>query len=230
METFIPERMRRIFRQALEILNSREIPYVVGGAYALSFYTGVSRHTHDLDVYLEKKYVQDAVDALLSIGFKDYGEMAAGDRDWIYHAVKRDVLIDLIWQPPNGIHPVDESFYARGSEGEFVGVPVRFLPADELAWAKVFTLNRHRCDWFDVFRLIRASPEGFDWQRLLSNMGEHWPLLLSLIIIYDWAYPDEAFRVPDEVRKELLRRKAESVVVQGLTREVILDPWIYTRK
>ncbi|MGB9586543.1 MAG: hypothetical protein ACPL7O_00035 [Armatimonadota bacterium] len=226
----ISERVIRVFRLALEILNSSEIPYVVGGAYALHFYTGVYRDTHDLDIYLEEKYVQKSINALSSVGFKDYGEMAPGDRDWIYHAVKRDVLVDLIWQPPNGLHPVDESFYARGPVGEFAGVPVRFLPPDELAWAKVFTLNRHRCDWPDLFSLIRSSVPGFDWYHLLQKMDDHWPLLLAFVIVYDWAYPAEAYRIPNDIRLELLRRKAESPMPESRpTREVILDPWIHTR-
>lgn len=230
MQVAIPERNRRAFRQALQALNKSGVPYVVGGAFAMYHYTGRWRDTNDLDVYLERKHVPPAVDALSRAGFRDYGEMAADDRDWIYHAAKNRVLVDLIWQPPNHLSPVDESFYQRAPHGSFLEVPVRFMPPDELTWAKIFTMNHQRCDWPDVFHIVRASLKDLDWRRLVSKMGEHWPVLLSFIILYDWTYPSETQRIPQEVREELLSRKQElPLVTDEPTREAILDPWIYTR-
>ena len=230
MPIAIPERVSRTFRRALEALNRSNVPYVVGGAFALYRYTGIWRNTHDLDIYLERKNVPVAVDALLRAGFRDYGEMAAGDREWIYHATKSRVLIDVIWQPPNHLSPVDESFYARSRQGTFLGVPVRFMPPDELMWAKIFTMNRHRCDWPDVFDLVRACPKTLDWQYLVRKLGEHWPVLLSFVILFDWTYPSEKQCIPQEIREELMNRKARMPTISDEpTREAILDPWIYSR-
>ncbi len=172
-----------------------------------------------------------AVDALSNAGFRDYGEMAPGDREWIYHVTKNRVLIDLVWQPPNHLSPVDESFHQRGPQGSFLGLPARFMPPDELIWAKVFTMNRHRCDWPDVFYLVRARPDDLDWRRLVNKMGDHWPVLLSFIILYDWTYPSETQCIPQDIREELLRRKKECPIETAEpTREAVLDPWIYTRQ
>lgn len=230
MRTAISERTISVFRQALEAFNKINIPYVIGGAFAVHHYSEVWRNTDDLDLYIERHYLPLAIDILSKMGFRDRGEMAAGDRTWIYHAIKNRVLVDLIWQPPNGMPPVNESFFTRGPEGEFLGIPTRFLPADELILAKIFTMNRHRCDWPDIFQIVRMCPKELDWHYLLDQMGEHWPVLLSFMVLYDWAYPSEARCIPQDIREELVRRKQEiHGVPSGPARESMLDPWIYTR-
>lgn len=230
MQISIPERSAKTFQQALQALRRSGVPHVVGGAFAMHHHTGIWRYTNDLDIYLERRFVSPAIRELSSAGFRNRGEMAPGDRKWIYHAAKNNVLVDLIWEPPNHLSPVDETFYERGPEGTLLGTDVRFLPADELIWAKIFIMNRHRCDWPDVFHVVRASPKGLDWNHLLRKMGEHWQVLLAFIILYDWAYPSEMQRIPSDLRESLLRRKQQLPITSvEPTREAILDPWIYTR-
>jgi len=226
----ISEENIKTFQRALEALNAAEIPYVVGGAFAMHYYSGVWRNTNDLDVYLPREYLPRAIRALSSAGFRDYGQMAAGDREWIYHAVDHGVLVDLIWQTPHHLSSVDQSMYDRGPSGTFVDIPVRFIPADELVWAKMFTINRHRCDWPDIFNVVKACPEGIDWNYLTLKMGEHWPVLLSFIVLFDWAYPGESGCIPEAVREDLLRKKQESSLQpENPSHEAVLDPWFYSR-
>lgn len=230
MKSALSERSMEVFREALRALNEAGVPYVVGGAFAVHHYTGYWRNTHDLDLYMERQNVSQAVESLVNVGFQDDGEAAAGDRDWIYHMVKDEVMIDVIWQPPNHLDPVNAGFHEWGEEATFLETPVRFMPREELVWSKIFTLNHHRCDWPDVFRVIRACSPDFDWQRLMEKLGEHWPVLLAFIVLYDWVYPQESGCIPDSVRQELMRRKAEwPIEANQPLREMVLDPWIYTR-
>lgn len=219
-----------VFGEALRALNEGSIPFVIGGAFAIHRYTGVWRNTNDLDIYIERKHLRDTINVLADQGFEDSGEMAAGDHEWIYHALKNHALIDAIWQPPNHLSPVNESFYRRGVEGTFAGAPVRFIPPDELVWAKIFTMNLHRCDWPDIFRVIRSCPEQLDWRHLIEKMGNHWPVLLSFFVLFEWAYPSEAECIPWAIRDELFRRARQLATMPGAPiREAILDPWVYTR-
>ena len=219
-----------LFRQAIRALTEAGVPFVIGGAFAVHHYSGDWRDTHDLDIYLERAHVPDAVRVLTDEGFRDGGEMAAGDREWIYHAMKDGALVDLIWQSPHRLSVVNESFYERGREGEFLGLRTRFLPPEELLLAKIYTINQHRCDWPDVLHVVRSCPDDFDWQLVLDKMGENWPVLLSFVVLFDWVYPNEWCCIPKALREELLRRKQASHLESGgSTREAILDPWIYTR-
>ncbi len=230
MRLNISDRHGIVFQEALRALNKADITYVVGGAFAMYHYTGKWRDTNDLDVYLERSCVRPAVDALSGAGFRDHGEMAVGDREWIYHAVRDSTFVDLIWQPPNHLLPVDASFFDRGEDGTFLQVPVRFMPPEELVWAKIFTMNHQRCDWPDVFQMVRATRGRLDWPYLINRMAEHWPVLLSFVVLFDWVYPGEADAIPDLIRKELIQRKmTHPPSPEEPTREVILDPWVYTR-
>ena len=229
-EVTIPEESKRAFREALTALNEVGVPYVVGGAFAIHHYSGVWRYTNDLDVYMERGYVPDAVEALSGIGFRDFGEQAAGDREWIYHAMKDGTIMDVIWQSPNRVTSFDGTFYERGSPGAFLGIPVHFMPAEDLVLAKVYTLSHQRSDWPDVFQVIRGVGDNLDWRYVMEKLGDNWPVLLSLVVLYDWTYPSEAWKAPDAVRDDLLRRKLTyRPSPDEPVRECVLDPWLYTR-
>jgi hypothetical protein len=219
-----------VFRQAISALNEAGLPYVIGGGFAVYHYGGVWRNTNDLDVYVDRGMVPEAIEILSCQGFTDGGEMAAGDREWIYHGTKGNIVVDVIWQSPSGLSIFDHQQYERAPHGEFLDLPTRYLPADDLVLAKIFTMNLHRCDWPDVLRIVRSCPDGFDWRHVLDSMGEHWPVLLSFIVLFDWVYPTDACCIPMDIRDELVKRKYVSPVPDtGPTRESMLDPWIYTR-
>lgn len=219
-----------VFQEALTAFNEAGLPYVIGGAFAVYHYTGTWRNTNDMDVYVERIHVPSAVLILTESGFQDAGQQAAGDRTWIYHGTKHKILVDVIWGAPNGVMRVTEDIHKRGSEGTFLGIPTRFIPADDLVLAKIYTMNQHRCDWPDVIRIIRACHEQFDWRYVLDAMGENWPVLLSFIILFDWLYPNHADCIPMRVRQILIRRKSEEPMpLGGSIHESVLDPWIYTR-
>ena len=229
MAAMTDEKSTSIFREALESLNRSGVRFVIGGAFAVHHYTGMWRNTNDIDAYMDHGTVPLAVEALTMSGFRDFGEQAEGDRDWIFHAVKDGAIVDLIWEAPNHIGAIDKGVVGRGSPGEFLGVAVRFMPPEELVWSKLFTLNHDRTDWPDIFRLIRFGPR-FDWERLVRMLDEHWPVLLSLMVLFDWVYPGERRSIPLEVREELLSRKILMPIDSDEpNREAVLDPWIYTR-
>jgi hypothetical protein len=230
MQYSICESGTKSFRTALNALNEAHVPYVIGGAFAIYRYSGAWRNTNDLDLYLERRHISQAADILAREGFLDYGEMAAGDREWIYHAMKDGTLIDLIWQPPNHMASIDESFYENGTDGEFLDVQTRYMSASDLIWTKIFIINRQRCDWPDIFHVIRSSPSEIDWSSLVQKIGDHWPVLLSFVVLFDWVYPNEAQSIPQSLREDLLNRKnRDSFTIDIGTQEYLLDPWVYTR-
>ncbi len=42
----------RFYVNALAVLAEANVPYLLGGAYALAHYTGIVRHTKDLDLFV----------------------------------------------------------------------------------------------------------------------------------------------------------------------------------
>jgi hypothetical protein len=221
---------RATYVEALSSLIDSEIPFLVGGAFAVHFYTDLWRDTRDLDVFVPPRDVPNAVDALRATGFADIGEMAARDNDWIFHGRKRNIMVDVIWRFANGIATVDQEWMDEGEPGEFLGYDVAFVPTEKLIYSKLFTLNRHRCDWPDIMRLMKNSVRPVRWPHLLEMIGEHWLLLAGLIDVFDWQHPSETEVVPREIRKELQRRRGKyNLGSNAPSREELLDPWIFTR-
>ena len=59
--THLPLRSRAFYRRVLAELTKAEVPFLVGGAYAFGYYTGIVRHTkeehHDLDLGTVRWYL-----------------------------------------------------------------------------------------------------------------------------------------------------------------------------
>ncbi|HET7754484.1 MAG TPA: hypothetical protein VFK85_11295, partial [Anaeromyxobacteraceae bacterium] len=104
---------------ALRALNAAGLPYVVAGAYAFFEYTGIFRDTKDLDVFLRRRDLEAAFDALSAAGFRC--EML--DEVWIAKAYRGEWFVDLIFSSGNGVAVVDDTWFDHAREAEVMGVP-----------------------------------------------------------------------------------------------------------
>src|SRR6185437_9822981 len=60
----LPRKAITLYRDVLEAMNERGIPYAVAGAFALQKYTGIRRRTKDLDLFLKPEDVSPALEHL----------------------------------------------------------------------------------------------------------------------------------------------------------------------
>lgn len=187
---------------ALRALSERKVPFLVAGAYAHFEYTGVERDTKDLDVFLRREHVELALDALEAAGFTRRLE----DPIWLAKAFKGEWFVDVIYSSGNGIAAVDDDWFEHATEGEVMGVKVLLAPAEEMIWSKAFVCERERYDGNDVVNLVRACGRELDWERVLDRFGDHWEVLLSHLVLYQFAFPSERSQVPRWVMSELLHR------------------------
>lgn len=215
----------------MDALCQAGVDFMVGGAFAVYHYTNWWRNTHDLDIYVVHEDVERAAKVLASVGFADLGEQAPGDWQWIYHSGKDGLILDVIWRFANLANYITDDWFDRASTGEFLGLNLRFLPLEELCWIKVFVINRHRCDWPDVMRVIRAQCQRLNWNRLLDLLGEHWLLLAALVDVFDWQHPDSMDCIPQGIRNELAAKREAYRLDHPVTvsREHLLDPWLHQR-
>lgn len=219
-----------VYVEALQSLTDQGVPFMLGGAFAVWYYTDHWRHTHDIDVFTSPKNVDAAVEALTDAGFQDMGEQAPGDRGWIYHAIKGEIIVDVIWSFANRVVDVQDEWFKYAPDGEFLGVKVKYLPVEQLVFSKIFTMNKHRCDWPDVMRIFRANCPTMNWNLLMDMLGEHWLLFAGVVDVFDWQYPADSHCIPDSIRQELARRRLEYKPDTSIrTREKLLDPWIHSR-
>lgn len=219
-----------LYREALTAMVESGPRFMVGGAFAVYHYTNWWRSTHDIDLYVAPQDKDPAMETLKSAGFRDIGQQAEGDEHWIYHTSKKAIIVDIIWGSANLTHHVSSDWFERASLGRFLDMELLYLPLEEFILMKTFVINRHRCDWPDVMRIIRYQCDNIHWQRLLDLFGEHWLLLSSLVDVFDWQHARCMQCIPDHVREELAwRRRNYRETAEHVEREHLLDPWIHQR-
>jgi hypothetical protein len=125
---------------------------------------------------------------------------------WLAKAYCGDHFVDLIFSSGNGIAPVDDDWFVHAVDETVLGISVQIVPAEEMIWQKALIMERERFDGADVAHVLRARADRLNWDRLLDRFGEHWPVLLSHLILFGYIYPEERAKVPARVMRTLLRR------------------------
>jgi hypothetical protein len=189
---------------SLRLLERTRVPFVVGGAFAHSRYTGRDRDTKDLDVMLKRKDVPRALAAFEDAGY----EVEVPFPHWLGKVHRQGRYIDVVFSSGNGIVRVDDRWFAHATPSEVLGICVALCPAEELIWSSSFVQERERYDGAAVLHLLHARALFLDWTRLLERFGEHWPVLLSYLVLFKFAYPDRRNDIPDDVMSELMARQA----------------------
>jgi hypothetical protein len=192
----------RVYGEALDALDRAGLQYMLGGALALSAYTGIWRDTKDLDVFVPETEVAKVLDALRGADF----EAEVAEPHWLAKARKGDLFMDVIHANDSGTVVVEESWFANALEIEVLGRRVRVIPAEEMLLSKIFVASRDRWDMSDVLHLIFARRGELDWDRILSGVGEHWELLLAYLHLYRYVYPSHTHYLPRWVMDLLLKR------------------------
>jgi hypothetical protein len=202
---WIPEAERELYKRALAALNEAGLPYVVAGAYAIYEHTGIYRQTKDLDLFCEPEAVVPVIQVLKDAGFVSRLEQG----HWVAKAISRENrnhFIDVIFGMGNGLALIDHDWFEHSHPAILAATPVRVAPPEELIWHRLFINERHRHDMADIAHLILCKGSLMDWRRLLDRTGDHWPLLLSQLLLFHYVYPGYTEQVPRWVQDELLGR------------------------
>src|SRR5262249_31783435 len=69
MFTELDLRTREFYHRSLRLMKGSGIPFLVGGAYALARYTGVVRHTKDLDLFVKPSDVERVMARFADAGY-----------------------------------------------------------------------------------------------------------------------------------------------------------------
>jgi len=192
------------YAEALGHLDEAGIPYLLGGAYAFSWYSKICRDTKDLDVFLMPGDLPRALTVFERAGY----DTEIPFPHWLGKVHCHAHFIVLIFSSGNGVARVDESWFDHAVDAEILGRSVRLCPPEEMIWSKAYVQERERYDGADVLHLFRALGPTLDWARLITRLGDHWRLLLSFVVLFGFVYPDDRANIPSWVLSELLLRLA----------------------
>jgi hypothetical protein len=190
------------YQAAMRALRDGGARFLVGGAYGFGPYTGIERHTKDLDLFVHPTEIGQALDILSAAGYR----CELTFPHWLGKAWNDDDFVDLIFSSGSGLAVVDDEWFAQSVPARVFDMDVRLIPAEEMIWSKAFVMERERYDGNDVVHLLRARAAELDWRRLIDRFGQHWRVLLVHIVLFGFVYPGERDRVPAEVMAELLGR------------------------
>lgn len=203
----LPAEQEALFREVLETLEEKRLPFAVSGAFALQEHTGICRWTKDLDIFSTSRNASIALEYLAERGF----ECEVRDQVWLNKAHRDDFFVDLITGMSNGVVVVDHSWIERAKPALIYGVATRVLAAEELIASKLFVIRRERFDGADIAHAIYGTRGKLDWQRILALAGDHWEILLWALILFRYVYPAQTHYVPSGVWKILLERFAAAI-------------------
>lgn len=190
------------YRWGMRTLNEAGVPFLVGGAYAFSRYTGIARHTKDFDIFVRREDSERALKVLAEAGCRS--EMTFPH--WLGKAYSGQDFIDVIFGAGNGVARVDQLWFDHAVQGEVLGMSALLIPSEEMIWSKALILERERYDGADVAHIFLALGEQMDWNRLISRFAGHWRVLLSHLILFGFIFPRERSRIPSSVMDLLLSR------------------------
>jgi hypothetical protein len=197
-----PEEQVGLFRDVLQALNRRGLPFAVSGAFALRQHTGICRETKDLDLFVTAPYCASALACLRESGM----ECEITDPVWLAKAKRGEYFVDLITGMSNGTLVVEDSWIERAQPAVVYGVTTRVLAPEELVASKIFVTRRERFDGADIAHVIYGTYGTFNWQREMELVGEHWEMLLWSLMLFRYVYPGQSHFVPNDIWRELLGR------------------------
>jgi hypothetical protein len=195
--------VRRFYVDALAKLDQAGVPYVVGGGYAMAYYSGIRRNTKDLDIFVKPEDRDRCLTTLTAGGYRTEFFYPF----WIAKALngsEENGFIDILYGSANGMGRVDDEWISNAIEHEILGYRTRLVPAEEQLYSKSFVQDRDRYDQADVAHLILARGHLMDWRRLLRRFRGHEAVLLCQVILYQYVFPSEREQVPGWVVERLM--------------------------
>lgn len=198
----VPQATHDFYLHALDLLDRSGLRYVVGGGYAMAYFTGIVRHTKDLDVFVKQEDREAAIDVFARGGYRT-------EITWphfLAKAMTEGAFVDIIYNSGNGLCPVDDAWFEHAEQGAVLGRSAPICPPEEMIWSKAYVQDRDRFDGADVAHLILARGKSLDWRRLIGRFAGHERVLLAHLLLYGYAYPSQRDHVPAWVMPELLAR------------------------
>jgi hypothetical protein len=203
----LPRKQQALFREVIALLGKEQIPFAVSGAFALREHTGIARDTKDLDLFLRADDADAALKYLEHQGFR----CEHCDPVWLAKVHRDGYFVDLITGMSNGVIVVDYSWIERAHCAKVLGVSTRVLAPEELILSKLFVTRRERFDGADIAHLIYSVGNKLDWERIVTQVGEHWEMLLWALVFFHYVYPAHSDLVPRSAWEDLLTRFMSAV-------------------
>jgi predicted nucleotidyltransferase len=159
------ERIKETLKLAAATLRDADVRFMLGGGLAVWAHGGPATD-HDLDLMLEPKDADRALEALKGAGMRP----EKPPEGWLYKVWDDDVMVDLIFEPTGT--RVDDELFARATELEVNAVPMLVMSLEDVLITKLKTLDEHTLDYEPLLLIARALRERIDWDRVRDEVDD----------------------------------------------------------
>jgi hypothetical protein len=128
------EQAEKFYDELLNVLLKNNLPFMIGGTFAFSEYTGIERPTGDIDIMTTVDDYPQILRILSKNGFKT--ELSEIELKWLAKVWKDDFYTDIIFADRNGLDKIDKSWLARARQGTVLGHQVKLMPIEEMIRSK----------------------------------------------------------------------------------------------
>jgi len=206
-EENISSEAKKFYRVVLNTLHGSGIPFMVGGALALCYYTGVKRNTKDIDIFIHPRDLHAVFSLFQNAGFRT----ELRDEAWLGKIFYKGDFADIIFGSSNGVTKVDDQWFNNSISAQIIGYDVKIVGIEEIIWSKAFVMTRERYDGADIMHLILTKGKCINWKRLYCRFGEDWRLLFSYLVLFEFVYPAHKHKIPPDFLKKLSQRFSREV-------------------
>lgn len=211
------------FAELIELFLTYDLPFMVGGTYAFTAYTGIKRPTKDVDFFTPTNDYPKILQICSENGFQT--ELL--DKSWIAKIHKNRMTADVIFAERNGTYNVDLTWLERATTGDVLGKKVKLMPVEDMIRSKSYIQYRNRYDGADVIHLILCQGKTLDWKYLYATMEQDWELLLSYFLLFSFIYPADRDKIPLPLFENLLQKAqkayANPATSDHITRGLLLS-------
>lgn len=113
----------QFYVEVIQVLKKYNFPFLIGGTFGLTFYTGIRRETKDLDLFLKAHGYQHILRRFVEEGYK----VEITDVRWLAKIFKGDYFVDIIFNTVNNLCPVEDSWFEYAVDGELFKEVVKFV-------------------------------------------------------------------------------------------------------
>ena len=192
----------RVLDESTRVIDALKVPYALIGSVASA---ALARPEwwpdgEDIDVFVRPDDARTVLKALDEAGFAT----EEVEPDWLYKALKEDVLVDVIFESVGGIS-LDEEMASRIRVERFKGRQLKILAPEDLVVMKAMG-NRPETPGYWHEALDVLAGQEIDWSYLALRARRHGVDRVLSLLLYARSLE---MKVPDDILVELFEATGE---------------------
>jgi hypothetical protein len=173
----VDEGLAITLKRVASTLKSAEIPFALGGSFAVYARGGYSSD-HDVDFLIREQDKDRVLQELAAVGF----ETEQPPEDWLVKVYDEGRLADLIYRPVES--PVDEETLRDTEQISVEAIYMPVISASRLMVHKLLSYSQHYCDFATGLPVARSLREQIDWERVRRETAAS-PYAEAFLVLLD---------------------------------------------